>query len=122
MPDLQRTPFMRKLLPLYCLALFAAPLPAQEAAPVPPSMPEQADATDAPPAGDQELQPEVTIIQRDGDVVEEYRVGGQLYMVKITPSKGLPYYLVDSDGDGSLETRRNELDNPEVVKWRIFSW
>lgn len=113
---------MRKLLPLFCLTLFAAPLPAQEAAPVPPSMPEQADATDAPPAGDQELQPEVTIIQRDGDVVEEYRVGGQLYMVKITPSKGLPYYLVDSDGDGSLETRRNELDNPEVVKWRIFSW
>jgi hypothetical protein len=43
-------------------------------------------------------------------------------MVKITPSKGLPYYLVDSDGDGVLETRRNELDNPEVVKWRIFSW
>lgn len=114
---------MRKLLPLFCLALFfATPLPAQEAAPAPPTLPEQVDTADAPPARDQELQPEVTIIQRDGDVVEEYRVGGQLYMVKITPSKGLPYYLVDSDGDGSLETRRNELDNPEVVKWRIFSW
>jgi hypothetical protein len=86
-------------------------------------MPEQAETSDAPPqAQDQELQPEVTIIQRDGAAIEEYRVGGQLYMVKITPSKGLPYYLVDSDGDGVLETRRNELDNPEVVKWRIFSW
>jgi hypothetical protein len=114
---------MRHLLPLFCLALFTAPLPAQVAAPVPPSMPEQAETSDAPPqAQDQELQPEVTIIQRDGAAIEEYRVGGQLYMVKITPSKGLPYYLVDSDGDGVLETRRNELDNPEVVKWRIFSW
>ena len=111
---------MRYLLPLICL--FSPALLAQEAAPVPPAMPEQAEVVDNTPIQDEELQPEVTILHRDGDVVEEYRVGGQLYMVKITPNKGLPYYLVDSDGDGSLETRRNELDNPEVVKWRIFSW
>ena len=114
---------MRYLLPLFSLALFTAPLPAQEVAPAPPPVPAQSEVVDnAPPAQDEELQPEVTIIRRGEDVVEEYRVGGQLYMVKITPSKGLPYYLVDSDGDGSLETRRNELDNPEVVKWPIFSW
>ncbi|MCW8958360.1 MAG: DUF2782 domain-containing protein, partial [Gammaproteobacteria bacterium] len=47
---------------------------------------------------------------------------GQLYMIKITPGKGRPYYLVDTDGDGSLETRRNDLDSPEVIKWRIFTW
>ncbi len=111
---------MRYLLPLFSLALFTAPLPAQEETPAPPPPP--AEVIDNPPPQDQELQPEVTIIRRGKDVVEEYRVGGRLYMVKITPSKGLPYYLVDSDGDGSLETRRNELDNPEVVKWRIFSW
>jgi len=109
---------MRILLPLLSLALFTAPLSAQEEAQTPPSLPEQSDQAPA----EQEMQPEVTIIKRGGDVFEEYRIGGQLYMVKITPSKGLPYYLVDSDGDGSLETRRNELDNPEVVKWRIFSW
>ncbi len=115
---------MRLLLPLLCLASFSAHLPAQEEVPPPPPLPEQeqTEAVQSPAAQDEELQPEVTITRRGKDVVEEYRVGGMLYMVKITPSKGLPYYLIDSDGDGVLETRRNELDNPEVVKWRIFSW
>jgi hypothetical protein len=112
---------MRTLLALFGLALFTTSLSAQEESPVPPSLPAQSpEASKAPQ--DQELQPEVTITKHNGDVFEEYRINGQLYMVKITPSKGLPYYLMDSDGDGSLETRRNELDNPEVVKWRIFSW
>jgi hypothetical protein len=109
---------MRTLLPVITLSLLCAAAQAQESAPPPPPMPAQV----AEPLPGEELEPEVTIIRREGDVIEEYRVGGQLYMVKITPSKGLPYYLVDSDGDGSLETRRNELDDPEVVKWRIFSW
>ncbi len=117
---------MRYLLPLLSLALFtiSTPLSAQEEVPAPPSLPEQqqGEVADAAPPQDEELQPEVTIIRRGKDMVEEYRVGGRLYMVKIIPNKGLPYYLIDSDGDGVLETRRNELDNPEVVKWRIFSW
>lgn len=108
---------MRVLLPLLAGLLLGTPALAQEEVPVPPPLPES-----VPADSDQELQPEVTIIKRGKDVIEEYRVGGQLYMVKITPAKGLPYYLVDSDGDGSLETRRNELDNPEVVQWRIFTW
>jgi len=103
---------MRYLPLLLAGLLIAAPLSAEE---------ETAAAT--PPAnGDEELQPEVTIVHRGKEIVEEYRVGGQLYMVKITPSKGLPYYLMDMDGDGSLETRRNDLENPPVVQWRIFTW
>jgi hypothetical protein len=73
-------------------------------------------------ASDEELQPEVTIVRRGNETIEEYRVGGQLYMIKITPSKGAPYYLMDTDGDGSLETRRNDLENPSIVQWRIFTW
>ncbi|MDH3353757.1 MAG: DUF2782 domain-containing protein [Chromatiales bacterium] len=68
------------------------------------------------------FEPEVTIIKRKETLVEEYRHNGTLYMIKITPKRGYPYYLIDSDGDGSLETRRNERDNPEVVQWRLFSW
>lgn len=75
-----------------------------------------------PPETEAELEPQVTIIQRGQDVIEEYRINNQLYMVKIVPSRGLPYFLVDSDGDGSLETRRNELDNPEIPQWVLFSW
>lgn len=83
--------------------------------PMPDSAPESSDT-------DQELQPEVTIIQREEGVFEEYRQNGQLYMIKITPSHGFPYYLIDSDGDGSFETRRNELDNPETIQWRLLTW
>ena len=69
------------------------------------------------------LEPEVTIVQQRGKVVEEYRVNGHLYMIKVTPSMGFPYYLMDSDGDGVLETRRNDLD-PDVLipRWTIFEW
>ncbi len=97
---------MRYLLLLLTALLLAAPLQAEETA-----------AT-----SDEELQPEVTIVRRGNETIEEYRVGGQLYMIKITPSKGAPYYLMDTDGDGSLETRRNDLENPSVVQWRIFTW
>lgn len=88
----------------------------------PPGLPEP----DLPTAGaeDQEaVEPEVTIIRRQDRTVEEYRINNQLYMIKVTPRKGVPYYLMDSDGDGSLETRRNELDPQLLVpSWVIFSW
>jgi len=109
---------MRTLLATIALTLFCSASQAQQEAPPPPPMPQS--TVDA--QSNEELQPEVTISKRGGDTIEEYSINGQVYMVKITPSKGLPYYLVDSDGDGSLETRRNELDDPEVVQWRIFSW
>lgn len=68
--------------------------------------------------------PDVTIIQRGQETVQEYRSGGQLYMVKVIPAKGQPYYLVDTDGDGNLETRRNDLVSPDVVtpQWVLFRW
>ncbi len=103
------------------ISLLASPLLLAEQtndAPPPPSMPDSGGYTEA----QQELEPQVTITRRGNEVVEEYRQNGRLFMIKITPSKGFPYYLIDSDGDGSLETRRNSLDDPEVVRWRIFSW
>ena len=30
-------------------------------------------------------------------------------MIKVNPARGTPYYLVDTDGDGNLETRFNDL-------------
>ena len=103
------------------LALLASQAMAEENfadAPPPPPIPSE----DAYSQAEEGLEAEVTIKKRGKEVVEEYRMNGQLYMIKITPSKGLPYYLVDSDGDGSLESRRNSLDDPEVVKWRLFTW
>jgi phytoene dehydrogenase-like protein len=33
-------------------------------------------------------------------IAEEYRIGGRLYMVKVIPKKGPPYYLIDPNGSG----------------------
>ncbi len=58
----------------------------------------------------QEGEPEVTIIKKTEQTVEEYRVGGRLYMIKITPRIGKPYYLVDDLGDGKF-SRQEGLDS-----------
>lgn len=58
-----------------------------------------------PPPGfelDPAVEPQVTILKRGTDTVEEYRIGGKLYMIKVTPAKGKPYYLVDHRGDGNF--------------------
>ncbi len=69
------------------------------------------------------MEPQVTIIRRDGEIIEEYRLHGQLYMVRITPTSGPPYYLVDTDGDGNLDPRAHELDPGLMIPaWTIFRW
>ncbi len=65
-------------------------------------------------------EPEVTIIKKDdGETVEEYRLNGQLYMLKVTPANGVPYYLHKEDQDGGWT---NDGPNPPLVipKWTIF--
>ena len=52
----------------------------------------------------------VTIIKQSEQTVEEYRVGGKLYMIKITPKHGVAYYLVDERGDGKF-VRQESLDS-----------
>ncbi len=55
----------------------------------------------------------------NGDVAEEYRIAGQLRMVKITPVRGPAYYLYDRDGDGRFD---NDRDSIPAVHWKLFSW
>lgn len=69
------------------------------------------------------IEPDITIIQKEDRTIEEYRVSGQLYMIKVTPSVGKPYYLMDTDGDGSLETRQFELDSGLLIpNWILLEW
>lgn len=55
-------------------------------------------------------EPEVTIIKQTEQTVEEFRAGGRLYMIKITPKVGKPYYMVDDQGDGKF-SRQESLDS-----------
>lgn len=97
-------------------------------APPPPPMPERSpEPGERPPEIDaleeeQALEPEVRIIEREGATIEEYRIGGKLAYVKITPAKGFPYYLFDTDGDGQLDRRANSLDNPPLNQWILWRW
>jgi hypothetical protein len=54
----------------------------------------------------------------NGDTIEEYRVSGQLRMVKVTPSRGAPFYMYDKNGDGRMD---NDKDGVSPV-WRLYSW
>ena len=116
--------------------LFALSLPAYsvENIPMPPSpdqtthVPSQKIETPPPPLPKLEddsrniPQPEVRIIRKKDTVIEEYRVNGQLRFIKITPSSGVAYYMADTDGDGILETRENDLDNPPINRWILLEW
>ena len=68
-------------------------------------------------------EPEITITQRGQERVEEYRINNRVYMIKVTPAKGYPYYLIDTTGDGSFDTRRSGLDPKiSVPQWVLFHW
>jgi hypothetical protein len=72
---------------------------------------------------DAELEPQVTIKKRGEDKVEEYRMNGKLYMIKVTPPHGTPYYLVDPKGDGGFV--REDLGGERslsVPMWVIHSF
>lgn len=66
--------------------------------------------------------PEVTITKETEQTVEEYRLNGKLYMIKITPKHGVPYYLVDDRGDGKF-VRQESLDSGlRVPRWIIHEF
>ncbi len=83
---------------------------------------EQPDIPQAVESG-QPMAPDITIIHREKETVEEYRINNKLYMVKIQPVIGPAYYLVDTDGDGEMESRRSDLDKGlNIPQWVLFSW
>ncbi|MGH8752102.1 MAG: DUF2782 domain-containing protein [Burkholderiales bacterium] len=80
------------------------------------------EAPPPPPPSDSPLEPEVTIIKRGEQTIEEYRVRGRLYMIKVTPAHGIPYYLMDESGQGKF-VRRDGLDNPvKVPLWLLLEF
>lgn len=94
------------LLSVFSLAAFAAKPVPDNLEPLPPP-----PAFDAGPDVEQpDDEPPVTITQHTEQTVEEYRAGGKLYMIKVTPKVGPPYYLVDDRGDGKF-VRQESLDS-----------
>ena len=110
---------MRKLLAIL-LITFALPAAAAER----PGNLQPAPDLPPPPdfSLDRALEPQITIIKRGTDTVEEHRVSGKLYMLKVIPATGAPYYLIDEKGDGRM-TRQDSMDSGiRPPMWLIHSW
>ena len=108
---------MRRLLPLLLLA--ALPAWAQKNEPLP--------AVPPPPPGmeafDAALEPQVTIVKQEKETREDFRIKGKLYMIKVTPAVGQPYYLIDRDGDGQfVEANATPQAPVRPPMWVIHSW
>jgi len=87
-----------------------------EPAPEPPPLP-------APVQSGETLEPDVTIRRTDDATIHEYSINGRVYAVKVVPRVGPEYYLVDVDGDGQFDNRRDDLSPDFLVNhWRILSW
>jgi hypothetical protein len=78
--------------------------------------PELAPVPDGPPGPDDA--PAVTVRPSSQGTVEEFRSNGKLYMLKITPRVGRPYYLVDPRGDGRFN-RMETLPNLRPPMWTV---
>ncbi len=65
--------------------------------------------------------PDVTIRTEGDKTIEEYRVNGFLYAIKVTPKIGKPYFLVRADGsDGNFV--RSDQPDMLIPAWEIFKW
>ena len=65
-------------------------------------------------------EPDVTIRQEGDKTIQEYRVNGFLYAIKITPKVGKPYFLVRADGDSNFI--RSDKPDMLIPQWEIFRW
>lgn len=87
-----------------------------EPVPDPPPIPERVQSGES-------LEPDVTIIRRGRETVTEYRVNGRLRAIKVEPENAPAYYLMDTDGDGDLETRKSAYGPDFLIPmWLILSW
>ena len=104
--------FLLLLLPLSAMAQVSP----EERAPAPPTIPDEV-------AEEQRVDTDqVEIVPPTQAKVLEFRRNGRLYMVKVTPTSGPSYYLVDTNGDGNLDAVKDGLNEVQVPHWLIHRW
>ena len=102
---------MNSLKPIILAALFvfATGVQAKSAPTLPPGAPALPDVP--PPDLTVDVTDEPAIVsERNGDLLQEKFIRrGKVYLIKVTPDKGKPYYMVDEEGNGQF-VRKDELD------------
>jgi Protein of unknown function (DUF2782) len=102
----------------FALTVFA------QSAPPPPKLEPLPEPLSPPPeiANDPELEPQITIIHRENETIEEFRIQGRLTMIKVTPRHGRPYYLVADGVNGQFTLRDNLESGLKVPLWVLFTF
>ena len=96
--------------------LVAGKTPVTEPVPDPPAPPPVIESGE-------EMEADITIIRKGKQKIQEYRRGGKLFMIKVVPDVGPPYYFIDVNGDGKMDVRRSELDrDSDINMWKIIEW
>lgn len=77
-----------------------------------------------PPVQDrsEQIEPEVRIRREEDRTIEEFSIGGRVFMIRIVPAVGPAYYLIDTTGDGNFESRHGHMEPVRPAFWRIFEW
>lgn len=97
------------------MAMAAGQPPKLEPLPEPPPPPHGLEAEPG-------VEPEITITKKGTDTVEEYRINGELYMQKITPKHGVPYYLVKEDQNAGWSRIPDSNSPISIPKWVLFNF
>lgn len=114
---------MRSLL---ALILVAAALPAMAQSTARPRPPGTTPLEEPPPpprvTEDPALTPQVTTRREGPNEVQEYRIRGKLYMMKVTPPHGRAYVLIDHKGDGQFKAQDNLDSGVRVPQWVLLEF
>jgi hypothetical protein len=102
------------------LAFAQAQEPPEDDVPPPPPIPEPLPPKVQDP--DEQIEPQVVIRREDDRIVEEYMSGGVVYMIRVIPAAGPPYYLIDTTGDGNFDSRHEHMEPVRPAHWKIFEW
>jgi len=114
--------------PALLLLACALPVSAQdEPPPAPAPAPGAGGFLESPsvapsPVTGEPVEPEITIREGANETVYEYRVRGRLYMTKIQPRIGPAYFMIDTNGDGTLDQRSTVPMDLNINQWLLFSW
>jgi hypothetical protein len=70
-----------------------------------------------------EPEPQVTTRTQGDETIQEYRLDGKLYMMRVTPKHGHAYVLMDNKGDGTFVRQDNPLDSGiKVPQWVLLEF
>lgn len=95
------------VLPVLCVAQTPAPPPAE--APQPPALRSN--------PSDDRLEPVITIRKEGEREIEEYRIRGQLFAMRVKVKGAPAYWLVDPDGSGRMVPGQGIGPTIAVPKW-----